>query len=83
MTNNIIDGPLGSLGSGQCLYNESLSNYFLQRGTQGIDIDGVHVHVKGKFYKRPDIRTLFGFGSVHFHTTISSRHSLMKLTMIS
>jgi hypothetical protein len=56
----------------------------MKRVTQGIDINsGVHVHVKGKFYKRHDIRTLFGFGSVHFHTMISPQHSLMKLTMIS
>jgi hypothetical protein len=36
---------------------------FYKEGHSG---HGVHVHVKGKFYKRRNIRTLFGFGSVTF-----------------
>ena len=80
MLEYVKDGPPGSPGSGRCLYNESLSNYFLQRGSLRALILMVS---KGKFYKRRNIRTLFGFGSVHFYATISPRHSLMNLTMIS
>jgi hypothetical protein len=44
-------------------------------------IDGVDVHVKNKFYNEKV--KLAKLDLVAFHATISPRHSVMKLTMIS
>jgi hypothetical protein len=47
-------------------------------------IDGVHVHVKNKFHnEKVKLAKLELVALIHFHATISPRHSVMKLTMIS
>jgi hypothetical protein len=47
-------------------------------------IDGVHVHVKNKFYnEKVKLAKLDLAALIHFHTTILPQHSVMKLMMIS
>jgi hypothetical protein len=47
-------------------------------------IDGVDVHVKNKFHnEKVKLAKLELVALIHFYATISPRHSVMKLTMIS